>query len=302
MSFRDWDGTAWQDYCIELLRIRYSNHDLVEVPDRHNGDLGLEAFTHNGVAFQCYAAKEPLGVRDLYEHQRDKLTTDLGKLKKNKGDLSKLLQGVSVHRYVYLVHRNDSKELVTHAQTKASEVRQWELPFVRADFAITIETDDHYAAERDSLKAIPTHLVEPTPVDDETLLAWGSDNPGLLEEARRKIGTLGYKGGALDTYLDSLSYQFLLGENGLADLRAKFPTSWASVSQLKSDKERMLALEYPPGFTNSVMDVKAIAQDVAAELQRDIPTVSARLATTLAWSMVADWILRCPLDFEEPAA
>jgi hypothetical protein len=302
MIVRDWDGTAWQDYCVELLRIRYSNHNLVEVPDRHNGDLGLEAFTHDGVAFQCYAAQEPLGVKALYEHQRDKLTTDLGKLEKNKTSLSKLMKGVRVHRYVYLVHRNDSKDLVTHAQSKASEVRAWNLPFVRADFAITIETDDNYAIERDSLKSIPTHLVEPEAVDPHTLTQWGATNSGLLDDARRKLGNLGINGVALDSYLDALSQQFLRGENGLATLRAKYPSSWAAVSTLKSDKEMMLALEYPPGSTTNAMDIKTIVQDVVSEIARDVPTVSGKLASTFAWSMVADWILRCPLDFEEPAA
>ena len=33
MTVREWEGTAWQDFCVELLKIRYANHNLVEVPD-----------------------------------------------------------------------------------------------------------------------------------------------------------------------------------------------------------------------------------------------------------------------------
>jgi hypothetical protein len=282
MIVREWEGTAWQDFCVELLRMRYANHNLVEVPDRHNGDLGLEAFTHDGVAFQCYAAKEPLSTNSLYEHQRDKLTTDLGKLQKNKLKLSRLLNGVEVHRYVFLVHRHDSKELVIHAQTKASEVRAWGLPFIRDDFAITVETDDHYAQERNRMTSIPSQLVEATPADEQVLTEWGDENADMLEDARRKLVNIGIRGAGLDNYLVQLSGMFLRGENGLA-------------------KESMLSLEYPPGSTNNGTDVTRIVKDVAAEIVRDSGGVPPNLANTLAWSMVADWILRCPLDFQEPA-
>jgi hypothetical protein len=136
-------------------------------------------------------------------------------------------------------------------------------------------------------------------VDLETLTEWGTENSGLLGEARRKITNLGVTGAALDSYIDSLAQQFLRGENSLATLRSKYPSSWSLVSTLKSDKEMMLALEYPPGSTTSGMDVRAIVQDVSAEIERDVPAVSGKLAKVFAWSMVADWILRCPLEFEE---
>lgn len=301
MVVREWDGTAWQDFCIELLRIRYSNHNLVEVPDRHNGDLGLEAFTHDGVAFQCYAAQEPLSIKDLYTRQRDKLTTDLGKLQMNQSKLVRLLNGVAVRRYVFLVHRHDSKELVMHAQMKASEVRGWNLPFIGNDFAITVETDDNYAQERDALTLVPTHLVVPPVVRDHSITEWARENATLVGAARVKLSNIGIQGAALNAYLEELSKQFLLGENALTILRSKYPSSWSAVSTLKSDKENMLTLEYPPGSTTSGVDVRNIVKEVSAEILRDVPSISPKLAHTLAWSIVADWILRCPLDFPESA-
>lgn len=300
MTMREWGGTEWQDFCIELLRIRYSNHDLVEVPDRHNGDLGLEAFTHDGVAFQCYAAQEPLSTNALYEHQRDKLTTDLGKLKRNQLKLGLMLNQVKVHRYVFLVHRHDSKDLVIHAQTKASEVRSWGLPFIRADFAITVETDGNYAHERDRMSSIPPQLVQTIPVDHQVLSVWGSENPGLLQDGRRKLGNIGMKGDPLETYLGQLSGMFLRGENGLADLRAKYPSAWSAVSRLKTDKESMLSLAYPPDSISSGVHVANVAKELTDEIVRD-GGVPHRLATEFAWCMVADWILRCPLDFQGSA-
>jgi hypothetical protein len=298
---REWGGTEWQDFCIELLRIRYSNHDLVEVPDRHNGDLGLEAFTHTGVAFQCYAAEEPLKTNDLYINQRDKLSEDLGKLQKNRARLSALFNGVSVHRYVFLVPRHDSKELVIHAQRKAAQVREWELPFIRDDFAITVETDDHYAQERNAMLAVHEHLVPLSPVTEASRTSWEDENLDLLGDARGKLASLGLHGAGLDRYLDQLSNQFLLGENGLSALRSKYPGSWQAVSSLKSDKEEMLSLEYPPGSTTTGSEVNLIVKALTEEIRQEVSSISPKLARTFAWSMVADWILRCPLDFRESA-
>ena len=94
MAYRIWEGREWQDYCLMLLHKRYADHSLQEVPDRHLGDLGIEAFSLDGCAFQCYAALEPLSTQNLYEAQRDKLTGDLNKLEKNKVELKKILGGL----------------------------------------------------------------------------------------------------------------------------------------------------------------------------------------------------------------
>ncbi|WP_269937475.1 hypothetical protein [Arthrobacter sp. HY1533] len=300
MTVREWAGTEWQDFCIELLRIRYDNHNLVEVPDRHNGDLGLEAFTHDGVAFQCYAAQEPLSTATLYEHQRDKLTTDLSKLRKNQSKLERMFNQTEIRRYVFLVHRHDSKELVIHAQTKATEVRTWGLSFIGADFAITVETDDNYAQERDRMSSIPAQMVQTAPVDHQVLSDWELVNPDLLQDGRRKLTNIGMRGSHLDNYLAQLSGMYLRGENALADLRAKYPSAWSAISKLKTDKESMLSLAYPPDSMTSGAQVSQVAIELAREIARDggIPD---RLATEFSWCMIADWILRCPLDFPESA-
>ena len=124
-SLREWEGRDWQEYCMKLLRARYSDHTLQEIPDAHSGDLGLEAFTHDGVVFQCYAVQEPLTTKLRYERQRDKLTEDLNKLKRNKDALVDLFGSVKIQRYVLMVPRTNSRSLVAHAQTKAAEVRGW---------------------------------------------------------------------------------------------------------------------------------------------------------------------------------
>lgn len=299
MTYREWDGREWQEYCLQLLRARYSDHTLQEVPDRHKGDLGIEAFTQNGVAFQCYAAREPVEVKKLYEDQRDKLTEDLGKLRKNANDFQKLLGSVVVRSYVFMVHRHESRELIAHAQRSALVVRGWALPFIDESFTVTVETDANYPVERAQVWSVPERLVDLQGAPRDVRELWQQENASLLDSARGKLECIGLTGAALDTYLEQLLNQYLKGENALDSLRSRYPDNWRAVSRTKSEKEEVLTLEYPPGAATAPSHVRQVASDLAREIMRDAPSLSESVSRVIAWSAVADWLMRCPLDFEE---
>jgi hypothetical protein len=106
-----------------LLAMHYPVGELVEVPDRDKGDYGIEAFARDGCAFQCYAAEEPLTVQQLYAKQRAKMARDLKKLVDNRSGLMAILGSVRIRRWLFLVPRHDSKELVAHAARKEAELR-----------------------------------------------------------------------------------------------------------------------------------------------------------------------------------
>lgn len=292
---RYWMGTEWQDYCILLLRKRYDDHTFQEIPDRHNGDLGLEAFAHDGCGFQCYAAEEPLSTKDLYEAQRNKLTEDLGKLKKNEASLAKLLGLVKIKKYVFMVHRSDSRKLVEHASTKAAEVREWNLSFIADDFCILVVTDDYYASEREAIAAIPEQLVQPDDIASHEVLDWQGKNEPLVAGAIEKLRGVGLSAAPLDRYVEALLTQYLEGENALAKLRGRYPEHWQTVSLLKSAKEKRLVLQYPETATGDSALVIRVAEDLAEEVRHAVPAISQALAEKFAWAAVADWLMRCPL-------
>jgi hypothetical protein len=142
-----------------LLQKRYTAHNphaLQLVPDRTHGDLGLEAFSHDGSAYQCYAAEEPTGA--CYEKQRDKLTRDLGKLQSNSAQLKVMLGTVKFRTYVFMVHRSDDRLLIDHASTKTAEVLGWALDFIDPSFSIVVETLDSHIAEQKLIHALPAQL------------------------------------------------------------------------------------------------------------------------------------------------
>lgn len=298
MTSRSWEGREWQDYCLLLLHKRYEDHSLQEVPDRDRGDLGIEAFSLDGCAFQCYAAQEPLSTADLYANQRDKLTADLAKLKKYAVDLQAILGNVKVRRYVFMVPRFDSRRLLSHAVSKSSEVISWMLNFVDPSFRVIVVTDDDYGAERAAVIAVPEPLVLPKATTDHHVNSWANSNPGVLDDASRKFNNLGLSGGGLEGALKSLAVQYLDGENALQQLRDRYPDHWETARQCLSRREKRLVFEFPTQRNDSLRVVAEVADSLALELAREAPSISGLVAETIAWGMVAEWVIRCPLDFQ----
>lgn len=83
-------GNAWEDLCVRCYRIRYQKDNYTAIPATQGGDAGIEGFTYKGVVHQCYCPERDYSDNELYEHQRNKLTADIEKLKKNADRLKAL--------------------------------------------------------------------------------------------------------------------------------------------------------------------------------------------------------------------
>ncbi|CAH0178245.1 hypothetical protein [Plantibacter cousiniae (nom. nud.)] len=287
-----------------LLQQRYSikePHSLQLVPDTHQGDLGLEAFSHSGHAYQCYAAKEPLSVAACFEKQRDKLTRDLAKLKAKSVELHAMLGVVQIRRYIFLVHRHDSRHLITHAQIKAAEVLSWELPFIDPTFAIVVETLKDYALEQEAVHAIPAPLVQIVPVAEEIKESWSAKNDALVKTAESKLGAIIAGKVSREKTLSVLLGQYLDGENALENLRVSSPDAYRIAVQTRSIKEGLLVLEHPPSNDAVQANLVTVAHELRDDLERANALLDRATAEKLAWAAVCDWLMRCPLDFGAPA-
>lgn len=297
-SVRMWDGKEWERHCLAILRLHYGAHELHEVPDRHGGDLGLEAFSTDGCAYQCYAALEPVSTNDLFESQRDKLTEDCGKLKKNAVKIGRMFGTLQIRRYMFMVHRHDSVNLVRHGREKAVEVRSWALPFVANDFDIVVITDDAYSVERAQLLKLPPSLVDVAVDSPDSTVEWSTDNPGLVSTATRKLSVLPVNHAVRASYVNALVRQYLDGENALSKIRDKYPDQWQMAVRCKISKENLLVLEHADSMeTPSVGAIGKIASDLATELMATVPSLGQPMARMLSWATVAEWLMRCPLDF-----
>ncbi|NEA27996.1 hypothetical protein [Actinomadura bangladeshensis] len=300
-AISNWDGDEWENWCILLIRRRYGADQVQVVPAKHRGDLGIEAFTFDGCAFQCYAAQEPTTVKDRYEKQRDKLTRDLTKLVDRQDKFLQLLGSVRINRYIFMVPFFDSHELVQHASGKTEEFRAKHLPHLTEDFHIVVIDEDAYADVREEVIRRPQPLVVVQDHSQDEVSAWIEANSQAVETADRKLrGVIEHNPTRIKA-IEGLITQYIKGENALSAMRDKFPDSWENTTRYRNHKEQLLIFQYP-SMDISFNSLAIIAKEIETDLGQEIPALDSMLRSALSWATIADWIMRCPLDFPSVAS
>lgn len=297
----DWDGDAWERHCLNLLRMRYRAPGQLEiVPAADRGDLGIEGFSHDGCAYQCYAPMGPLPIRDRYEKQRDKLTADVGKLETNQTELVAILDGVVIRTYAFMTPIHDSRRLNHHAKIKASETRAKCLPHCAPDFTIVVQTEDDYAVERQELLNLGLHKLHLGPLDvpEAAVHSYVASNPDLIATIDRKLSRLPGLGPADRTKLRTrLLREKLMADNKLAEIRGHHAAGWERVQELRAAKEGVLEMEclLSTGDPRDLLHHTATAY--RDTLRESLVFLSDPDASDIAWGTTADWLAECPLDF-----
>lgn len=285
---------------IKLLTLKFGIGNFVEIPDTANGDCGLEGFTRDGKAFQCYAAEEPLDTAELTRKQKAKVSADVSKLIKNQQALAGLLGPTVIDQWILVVPRWEDKSLLAFAETKIAELRAVNLPFISPKIVPSICTGDDFAIQRQQLiqagresLRIDAGFVAPAAVND-----WVAANDQLVAQLYRKVLAIrhGDQDGA-KALRDLFVKHFLDGQNALAKLRTDFPELFEAVDRVKKDKEHFLATESlsTPALAPEHLKQTTISleSDIAAKLQG----LDRFNVKQFVQEAIADWLLRCPLDF-----
>jgi hypothetical protein len=296
-------GENWQELVVSLLKIRYAVGEFIEIPDTVRGDCGIEGFVRDGKAFQCYAAEEPLSVADLTAKQKNKISRDLGKLKNNSQKLIPILGSTRLSRWILVVPRWEDKDLHSHAEAKASEIRAASLPYIANDFAPAIVTCHDFVIERqklvvagkDSLRIIISD------VDPGRCADWADQNDNLIGNLDRKALAICHGNRTQARKLrDEFIKHYLQGYNALEKLRDLYPELFEMALRIKNDKENFLAAESAIPDSLPPQKMREVLGAFKGELAKAMPGMSDHTRNQLVFEAVSDWLLRCPLDFPEP--
>ena len=303
MPGQEWRDSPeeWQERIILLLKRRYGVTEFQEIPDRDRGDYGLEGFARNGSVYQCYAAKEPLSTNELYAKQRNKITKDLSKFKDNKDDLIKIFGPTKISCWVLVVPRWESKDLLKHAEKKAEEIRNANLPYVADNFFIHIATEEYFAAERQLLLGLGLAKIQmyPDELETTTIEDWSGENDGLVKTLDYKIEKLNPsldKNGKLQLR-DKFIGHYIEGQNVLEKLHSEYSDLYEAVKRLKTNRKKFLetSSQIPTGIPADTFN-RALSE-FKNELTDEVKGLSNNTIETLSYEAVSDWLLRCPLDF-----
>ena len=297
-------GEDFEELCWGLLQRRYAPKDLIRLPSTMGGDRGLEGFSTDRIAYQCYADQDSITLRQRTDKQKRKLTQDTGKLKTYSKELTKLFAGnqILLDFYFLMVPQFHAAELQFHAADRAQKVRGFGLPFISDRFAIRIVTPRDYPDEYRALVAggyAELELTDPQ-VEAAAPQLFQSEKPELVTTLDRKIEVILTDTGGRETLRDIMVRYFLESEQLLLELE-EWPHTRTAIEERQVLCERKLELENLLSSNPAANRVSELIASYQNDLLANVPGLRQVDAARLASGQVSEWLMRCPLRFREPA-
>lgn len=291
-------GEDFEEMCWGLLRRRYSIPDLVRLPATLGGDRGIEGFSKDGIAYQCYADRDSLTLRHRTDKQKQKLTRDTTKLKKYATELEELLDGLLIDNYVLMVPEFHAAELVAHAVHRAKAVRDFGLSFIGASFAISIKVPQDYPAELKAaeIDGAASPLLPDPAVEEADVELFGDRKPDLISVLDGKLESLEDDSPARRVLRDELVRSFLVKEELMGGLR-DWPETWEAVERRRQLRQEALKLQNQLDQAAPNERITALIDSYQADLKENVAGLPDPDAQRIASGQVGDWLMRCPLSF-----
>lgn len=299
----EWTPAEWQRYANALLTTHYGPTNYILVPDRHKGDAGLEGFSVSGHAYQCYAAQDCLSTEQLVGKQKKKIYTDTRKFIENRARLEKIIGRVRVTRWLLLVPEHVSTEVVAYCHSRRTAILEACLPYVdQHEFFVEVVTDNEFAVAKAQLADNGVGRISlGAPTSEADLKAWRDEtsNAQQIQVAREKLKRLPrlHDADKLARTEKKLLHGYVHGQKILTDLKEHYPLLFEKVRAIRAARESVLAVESVMGSTDQgqlIGELQGMSQRFADEL----PALRLDHHSYLGLHTVADWLMRCPLDFE----
>ena len=304
VAVSSWDPDEWETHAVAMLCHHFGVDKVVPVPDDDQGDRGLDAFTVDGIGYQCYAPEgEPLAPSKRAALQKGKITTDLKKLYTNREKLAAILGTVKLHTWVLLSPVHKSASVIEHCNTRALEVLTWGLEFIAPGFKVQIHSTETYLRAHAFItqtEAYGSFLTAPP--DYEVIGAdFGAVTSPQIETMDGKLAKLaGLKDDARRRTHRALLLERQLGGDVVLDrIRSRAPDVASHYDSMMdaARAEMIFAAASAQPAAEYYQDVRT---SLVERFRRD-PLLSEENAEFFADKCITDWLEQCPLDFEESA-
>lgn len=290
-------GDDFQETFWALLRYAYPPEQIVYVPSTMGGDLGIEGYTADGIAYQCFADRGSLNLSEQTRKQRAKMNEDTLKLQKNVEQLQLLFGQLKIKHWFLVVPKYDSAELVVYASQRASVVRSWNLPFIDSSFEIRIKTlADYHQQARQLVRDGLGQVSLTAEVDDAEIALFPTTKPELARVLEDKLVAVAASPDEVVLLRDTFIKAYLAKEKVLQALR-DWPELLQAVETRRTLQERKLELESslsPEAPNRRVLD---LYRDYQSDLLNEAIGLHETDAERLAYGQIGDWLMRCPLRF-----
>lgn len=309
-EWKVWGEKEWQDHINKILVVHYhaTEHTYQLIPDKVQGDGGLEGFASNGHVYQCYCDQNSVSTADRTRKQKKKITEDLGKLNKYRAYWSTIFKDIEITRWVLVVPAHEDKGVLNHAVKRAKALLTKGLPFIAPSFMPIVCTDcDGFpeAYQRvvgcgASRVNIPAGVVDPADVT-----TFASQTPTFIQNLDVKLNKVlpdrdgqSNASGRASLQRDLLTW-YLKGTTILKKIEQKAPVIYERI--LKFTQEQAESISTESKFDDSAPRPRL--KDTRRDLEKSLGQVAIGLddetLMSLSWGTVAAWLGNCPLDFPE---
>lgn len=294
-----WEPEEWENHAHGLLRDRHGATNVMKVPDRHKGDRGLDYYClKEAVTYQCYAVEMPCDVATRATRQKAKISTDLKKFCANTPDLKAMFADVRIRRWILLVPLLDSAELNQHAGLKASEVRALKLGYVAEDFEVLVQDQDSFdqwSREQRAIRRRALDITSAAPSTDE-IADYAKTSNHLVSNLTSKLAKRVTSGSISDGVSEAIGW-LLARDNSLERLRESAPEVHDALMGVIDRHTKRLQIAGLPTEGTPHAILREEIDLLTKALKDSMPSVTDDSAEQIAFGTVADWLLRCPLDF-----
>ncbi|MEU1435001.1 hypothetical protein ABZ438_12990 [Streptomyces sp. NPDC005786] len=293
-------GAEWQDLCTRVLRMQHGA-DLVPVPDK-GGDHGLEAYTLSGHLFQCYSPEEPLSNQKRYEKQRDKTTKDIGKFIDNADKLKKLFgEHVKINRWIIMCPYIDNKDLVAHCASQTKRIRDANLAYADPDIHVICQTMEDYELSYKRVVNAQLARMHLPPLSEPDYSSVDSASVDKMREKLAKVHSLRDESRRND-YVRRLLYSYINSQEFRSYIKDHYTEIHALLESELDDLEQRLVMEFSLDDSRAATLLQRVLAETESRVKGCAPDTTSGDSRTLAQGQVAEWLMRCPLDFYEELA
>jgi hypothetical protein len=303
------DGDRWQKLCDDCYRIRYQEDGYQKVPDKFEGDAGIEGFT-NSIVYQCYYPEGEYSDQLWFEKLRDKLTKDIGKfVDKEYAQKLKKLGVANIQEWHFVVPSYRDKRIIEHAKVKTDMVlkKKEKSPelysYIRDDFSVKIKVADDFKMEFSRLIRNSCLDVKLNNAVKEIDVDLSKCESVKVENIKRKVKAVMQNADESDknylelvnTYID----YYLRGIELLKIISGDFPEVYGDINELLLAYKRKV---YSKTMFNSNKSMNTtlfsnILDEFGDQLKKEFEYLSFAAYTELQYDMVAGWLADCSMEF-----
>ena len=303
-KFGNFDGDSWEAFCQQCLILKFQNEGYQELY-ASNGDLGIEGFTRTGIVFQCYCPDDDYDPKTLYNKQRDKITHDLNKLidPDRVKELKQYLHDIKIKQWIFLSPLIRRKDITEHCLNKRDEFRAKNIEYFDKEFDVLAYSEDYFTTEYATIKKAndeKIYIVSDNDYSSKT--EWEKSNNDLVNNAirknRKRLGAKAEIEDRLNKLTDKTIKDYLDRDKILKEWKSICPHQYEKFEKIISDFERDVEeLCMTNDDTNETL-FKDVKQRLKAKITNNFSELSEATIDKLTNGVTADWILRCPLDFD----